>query len=84
PVSLEVFNDVFRQSDVERTAVDAMRSLIWLEEQSAKWLDAAPAAGNVADTRPAGRHQRVQATGTRLVCPPAQVEQLFDGIPVAT
>ncbi|MEV8149418.1 TIM barrel protein [Arthrobacter sp. NPDC080073] len=39
PVSLEVFNDVFRQSDVERTAVDAMRSLIWLEEQSAKWLD---------------------------------------------
>ena len=44
PVSLEVFNDVFRQSDVERTAVDAMRSLIWLEEQSAKWLDANPAA----------------------------------------
>ncbi|RAM38124.1 bifunctional sugar phosphate isomerase/epimerase/4-hydroxyphenylpyruvate dioxygenase family protein [Arthrobacter globiformis] len=41
PVSLEVFNDVFRQSDVERTAVDAMRSLIWLEEQSAKWLDTA-------------------------------------------
>ncbi|RDV08361.1 sugar phosphate isomerase/epimerase and 4-hydroxyphenylpyruvate domain-containing protein [Arthrobacter sp. RT-1] len=40
PVSLEVFNDVFRQSDVERTAVDAMRSLIWLEEQSAKWLAA--------------------------------------------
>jgi 4-hydroxyphenylpyruvate dioxygenase len=40
PVSLEVFNDVFRQSDVDRTAVDAMRSLIWLEEQSAKWLDA--------------------------------------------
>ncbi len=45
PVSLEVFNDVFRQSDVERTAVDAMRSLIWLEEQSAKWLAAADAEG---------------------------------------
>jgi 4-hydroxyphenylpyruvate dioxygenase len=44
PVSLEVFNDVFRQSDVERTAVDAMRSLIWLEEQSAKWLAAAAEA----------------------------------------
>lgn len=44
PVSLEVFNDVFRQSDVERTAVDAMRSLIWLEEQSAKWL-----AGNAPE-----------------------------------
>ncbi len=48
PVSLEVFNDVFRQSDVERTAIDAMRSLIWLEEQSAKWLAAAPAAENGA------------------------------------
>lgn len=45
PVSLEVFNDVFRQSDVERTAVDAMRSLIWLEEQSATWLAAAVTEG---------------------------------------
>jgi 4-hydroxyphenylpyruvate dioxygenase len=45
PVSLEVFNDVFRQSDVDRTAVDAMRSLIWLEEQSAKWLAGAESAG---------------------------------------
>lgn len=52
PVSLEVFNDVFRQSDVERTAVDAMRSLIWLEEQSAKWLDANPAPAG-ADGLPA-------------------------------
>lgn len=54
PVSLEVFNDVFRQSDVERTAVDAMRSLIWLEEQSAKWLAGnAPvgAAGSNAASR---------------------------------
>ncbi|MDQ0771398.1 4-hydroxyphenylpyruvate dioxygenase [Pseudarthrobacter defluvii] len=50
PVSLEVFNDVFRQSDVERTAVDAMRSLIWLEEQSAKWL--ADNAGNAAEGAP--------------------------------
>ena len=48
PVSLEVFNDVFRQSDVERTAVDAMRSLIWLEEQSAKWLDANASAPGTA------------------------------------
>ncbi|MCQ9165434.1 bifunctional sugar phosphate isomerase/epimerase/4-hydroxyphenylpyruvate dioxygenase family protein [Arthrobacter sp. STN4] len=37
-VSLEIFNDVFRQSDVERTAVDAMRSLVWLQEQGAAWL----------------------------------------------
>src|SRR3954471_2608055 len=32
PMSLEVFNDVFRQADPERMAVDAMRSLLILEE----------------------------------------------------
>jgi 4-hydroxyphenylpyruvate dioxygenase len=32
PLSLEVFNDVFRQADADRTAVDAMRSLLLLEE----------------------------------------------------
>ncbi|WP_248763487.1 sugar phosphate isomerase/epimerase and 4-hydroxyphenylpyruvate domain-containing protein [Pseudarthrobacter sp. SSS035] len=60
PVSLEIFNDVFRQSDVERTAVDAMRSLIWLEEQSAKWLDAASDAGTgtgAAGTQAPGRRR---------------------------
>ena len=36
PLSLEVFNDVFRQSDPSRTAVDAMRSLVWLEEALAR------------------------------------------------
>lgn len=30
PLSLEVFNDVYRQSDPQRTAVDAMRSLLAL------------------------------------------------------
>ncbi|MDR7304300.1 bifunctional sugar phosphate isomerase/epimerase/4-hydroxyphenylpyruvate dioxygenase family protein [Haloactinomyces albus] len=33
PLSLEVFNDVFRQSDPGRAAVDAMRSLLFLQEQ---------------------------------------------------
>lgn len=32
PLSLEVFNDVFRQSDPSRTAVDALRSLLVLKE----------------------------------------------------
>ena len=32
PRSLEVFNDVFRQADPGRTAVDAMRSLLVLED----------------------------------------------------
>ena len=33
PLSLEVFNDVFRSADSGRTATDAMRSLLALEEQ---------------------------------------------------
>ncbi len=33
PLSLEVFNDVFRRADPERTAVDAMRSLLVLEDE---------------------------------------------------
>jgi len=33
PLSLEVFNDVFRQSDPTHTAVDAMRSLLVLQEE---------------------------------------------------
>ena len=33
PLSLEVFNDVFRRADPERMAVDAMRSLLILQEQ---------------------------------------------------
>ncbi|PRY48464.1 4-hydroxyphenylpyruvate dioxygenase [Geodermatophilus tzadiensis] len=35
PLSLEVFNDVYRQADPARTAVDAVRSLQWLEEELA-------------------------------------------------
>lgn len=63
PVSLEIFNDVFRQSDVERTAVDGMRSLIWLEEQSAKWLDAnAPVLSGAA---PGAAAAGTQAAGRR-------------------
>jgi 4-hydroxyphenylpyruvate dioxygenase len=33
PLSLEVFNDVFRQADPGRTAIDAMRSLLVLEDR---------------------------------------------------
>ncbi|NUU15778.1 sugar phosphate isomerase/epimerase and 4-hydroxyphenylpyruvate domain-containing protein [Cellulomonas humilata] len=36
PVSLEVFNDTFRQTDVQRTARQAKRSLTWLEDQVAR------------------------------------------------
>jgi 4-hydroxyphenylpyruvate dioxygenase len=36
PLSLEVFNDVFRRTDAERTARDAMRSLLALENSLAQ------------------------------------------------
>src|SRR4051812_12474571 len=40
PLSLEVFNDVFRQSDPTRAAVDALRSLLALQELTAERLPA--------------------------------------------
>ena len=42
PLSLEVFNDGFRQADAGRTSLDAMRSLIALEEAAARRRGAAP------------------------------------------
>ena len=36
PLSLEVFNDIFRQTDVRETAATARRSLVWLEDQVAQ------------------------------------------------
>ncbi|MEV6155247.1 TIM barrel protein [Nonomuraea sp. NPDC052129] len=42
PLSLEVFNDGFRQADAGRTALDAMRSLIALEEATALRRTATP------------------------------------------
>lgn len=65
PVSLEIFNDVFRQSDVERTAIDGLRSLLWLQDRVAAALagedtameltalpaGAAPAAVDFAEIR---------------------------------
>lgn len=62
PLSLEVFNDVFRQSPADRTAVDALRSLIALEETTAKQL----VAGSIPDA-PAG------PTGRALTLPPSPV-----------
>jgi 4-hydroxyphenylpyruvate dioxygenase len=49
PLSLEVFNDVFRQSDPNHTAVDAMRSLLVLKEKLGIGdLPAAPALDGYA------------------------------------
>jgi 4-hydroxyphenylpyruvate dioxygenase len=53
PLSLEVFNDVFRQADPARTAVDAIRSLLWLEEQLPRPTSIPPAAHPTLPAAPA-------------------------------
>ncbi len=54
PLSLEIFNDVFRQTPNRRTAVDAMRSLLHLEDQVRdRLLDAAGRAPAEAAARAA-------------------------------
>jgi 3-dehydroshikimate dehydratase len=44
PLSLEVFNDVFRQADPFRTAIDGRRSLLWLEDRVGGGHRSLPAA----------------------------------------
>ena len=44
PLSLEIFNDVFREAPGRRTAIDAMQSLLYLESQTRQRLTAAAAA----------------------------------------
>ncbi len=43
PLSLEIFNDVFRETPNRRVAVDAMRSLLWLEGQVRERLESVAA-----------------------------------------
>jgi 4-hydroxyphenylpyruvate dioxygenase len=63
PVSLEVFNDTFRQSDARATAIDARRSLRWLEHEAATWLGAAAA----------GRAARMATEALPIAAPPAEI-----------
>jgi 4-hydroxyphenylpyruvate dioxygenase len=44
PISLEIFNDEFRAAPPRPTAIDAMRSLLLLEEELLAPVDGAPAA----------------------------------------
>ena len=54
PLSLEVFNDTFRQTDPRRTAVHALRSLLWLQDKVAAQHANADVAGltAVAEAKP--------------------------------
>jgi 3-dehydroshikimate dehydratase len=50
PISLEIFNDEFRAAPPRPIAIDAMRSLVLLEEQLLAGPDDAPASGIIAGT----------------------------------
>lgn len=54
PLSLEVFNDTFRQTDPDRTAVHALRSLVWLQDKLATKVTAADTTRlrSVTDAKP--------------------------------
>ncbi len=66
PLSLEIFNDVFRESSNVRTAVDAMRSLLYLESRALERLKALPPQASGAEVA------RSVLTNTPLVdLPPA-------------
>src|SRR5437762_3552185 len=50
PLSLEIFNDVFREAPNRRTAIDAMQSLLFLESQTrTRFEHAAPGEAKAAE-----------------------------------
>lgn len=65
PMSLEVFNDLFREAPNRGTAVDAMRSLIYLEDRVHDRLAAQAAQGD----EPAKASRRVLERNTLLDLP---------------
>ncbi|MCP3426449.1 sugar phosphate isomerase/epimerase and 4-hydroxyphenylpyruvate domain-containing protein [Rothia sp. AR01] len=62
PLSLEIFNDSFRQTSVFRTAVDALRSLRWLQDRTAREIEAAGGSGG-ADEAAGGTTGTSKAPG---------------------
>jgi 4-hydroxyphenylpyruvate dioxygenase len=66
PLSLEIFNDVFREAPNRRTAIDAMQSLLYLEAQTRARFERAPVAGSARAAERAQVLQRVE-----LFDPPA-------------
>ncbi|TFB16427.1 sugar phosphate isomerase/epimerase and 4-hydroxyphenylpyruvate domain-containing protein [Microbacterium sp. 3H14] len=72
PLSLEVFNDTFRQTDVTRTAAHAHRSLRWLYNSTVR-ANGQPDA-QVAPPQPPHAVDFVEISGSDL----SSVEQILD------
>src|SRR5436309_6665351 len=73
PLSLEIFNDVFREAPNRRTAIDAMQSLLFLESETRKRLERADSDSPHSATTRAQTVDRVE-----LFDPPAP--PLLDGV----
>ncbi|WP_373936775.1 TIM barrel protein [Rhodococcus qingshengii] len=73
PWSLEIFNDVFRRADTQRTAIDAHRSLLHLEEQVAA---ANPAAGGPTLFTAPERTPLEGIVSLRIAAGPAKQDQV--------
>ncbi len=74
PLSLEIFNDIFRQADPFRTAVDGRRSLLWLEERVSSPARGAPRPR--PGRLPAGRGGLRGFAFTELNAPPETLQGL--------
>ncbi|GAB3275013.1 bifunctional sugar phosphate isomerase/epimerase/4-hydroxyphenylpyruvate dioxygenase family protein [Microbacterium lacusdiani] len=72
PVSLEVFNDTFRQTDVRRTAEHARRSLRWLADRTAARNGSTD--GSVGPAHPAQGIDFVEIAGADL----QELDELLD------
>ncbi len=70
-LSLEIFNDVFRETPNRRTAVDAMRSLLYLESQARQRLEREAAAAGDGDG--SDRRRRVLSRVELFSPPPVPV-----------
>ncbi|WP_182346795.1 sugar phosphate isomerase/epimerase and 4-hydroxyphenylpyruvate domain-containing protein [Tomitella gaofuii] len=75
PWSLEIFNDVFRWAPTGRTAVDAHRSLVHLQEQTALRGDPAP-AGTPALAAVPPRPSAGEAVSVRIAAGPDRAEEM--------
>jgi 4-hydroxyphenylpyruvate dioxygenase len=60
PMSLEIFNDIFRETPNRRTAKDAMRSLLYLEGQVRTRLGLAAKQGGESATTSAAALERIE------------------------
>ncbi|WES64364.1 TIM barrel protein [Microbacter sp. GSS18] len=74
PLSLEVFNDTFRQTDVVRTAAHARRSLAWLADRTA--ADNGWEVMRLGDPRPVSGIDFVEVAAEDVT----RIDELLDGL----